>query len=828
MVGAALLWGFGAWTSSADELQVVPSQLFLSGTGVTHGVLVLEREEQELRGGISERALQLRSANPGIAAVEGLQVTAVAPGKTELHVSVLREDGQVRAEAVVPIEVGQEAVDRVPSFRHEVQSVLAKAGCNSGACHGALAGKGGFRLSLRGYDADADWVSITRDVMGRRINLAAPQRSLLLTKPTGALPHKGGLRLNLGSRDYRVLAGWIAAGAPGPIPDDPYLERIVVEPAAARLEVGAQQRLLVQAFYSDGRVVDATAWAKFSASDESVATVDENGIITVRGPGVGAIVAWFGSQIALARVRVPFDSKDSVVAQADDRPRNFIDQSVQDQLTALRLSASPRCSDAEFIRRVMLDTIGVLPTLAEVESFVSSTEADKRDTLIDQVLNRPEFVDYWAYKWSDLLLVTGTKLRPAAVKSFYSWIREQVAANTPWDEFVRQILTATGDALTNGSTNFYALHQDPENLSENACQAFLGLSVNCAKCHNHPLEKWTNDQYYAMANLFARVRSKGWGGDPRNGDGRRTVYVAATGELIQPRRGVPQLPTPLDGVPLAFDDPRDRREHMADWMVSPQNPYFARAISNRVWANFMGIGLVEQVDDMRLSNPASNEQLLSALAQHLVEQKFDLKSLMRTILQAKTYQRSSQVSPQNAAETRFYSRYYPRRLMAEVLLDAVDGVLETRSQFSEIAFPGADKEKTDFYPAGTRAVQLYDSAVDSYFLTTFGRNPRDITCECERSAEPSMVQVLHLSNGNTINDKLCSPDNRIGRLMREGKTDEQVIEELFLAALARRPTASEQQRLQEVVREYPEMERRQALEDVAWSVLSSAEFLFNH
>jgi hypothetical protein len=365
-------------------------------------------------------------------------------------------------------------------------------------------------------------------------------------------------------------------------------------------------------------------------------------------------------------------------------------------------------------------------------------------------------------------------------------------------------------------------------MTESACQAFLGLSIGCAKCHNHPLEKWTNDQYYSMANLFARVRAKGWGGDGRNGDGVRTLFVSASGDLIQPGRGKPQPPAPLDEEPLPMNDPSDRRIALAQWMTSPENPYFSRSIANRVWANFFGRGLVEQVDDLRLSNPASSEPMLAAAAKQVVEADFDLKQLMRAILRSETYQRSSEPLPGNAEEQKYLSRYYPRRLMAEVLLDAIDQTLGTVTSFTEVAFPGADKQATDFYGKGTRAIELYDAAVKSYFLKTFGRNPREITCECERSDEPSMVQVLHMSNGDTLNPKLSNKDNLIGRAIADGASDTEVIRAVFLRALARFPTDEELASLTSIVGEYDEQERATALQDVAWSVLTNAEFTFNH
>ncbi|MGV3483055.1 MAG: DUF1549 and DUF1553 domain-containing protein, partial [Planctomycetaceae bacterium] len=713
------------------------------------------------------------------------------------------------------------------SFRNDVQSILARNGCSMGACHGALSGKGGFRLSLRGYDSDADYHAIAREVRGRRIEIADPGKSLVLAKPTGALPHKGGIRFGVDSRDYKIIADWIASGAKGPEESDAKLTHISVLPENAVLSPSDTSQVLVSAHYSDGRVIDVTHWTKFTATDEAVAGVDEHGHVQVRAAGEAAVLAWFGSRVALSRMVVPYAHDVAEEVYRNAPRRNFIDELNLQQLQTLHLEPSPPAADDTFIRRATIDTIGRLPTVDETLAYVADTSEDKKSRLIDRLLASEEFVDYWSYKWSDLLLVNGTKLRPVAVEAFYKWIREAVRQNKPWDRFVSEILTAKGNSDEHGATNFYAIHQTPEEMTENASQAFMGLSIGCAKCHNHPLEKWTNDQYYAMANLFARVRAKGWGGEPRNGDGLRTLYVATDGELIQPNTGKPQPPAPLDAEPIAFDDPRDRRETVAAWMTDPSNPYFARSITNRVWANFFGRGLVEAVDDLRLSNPASNEPLLAAASAHLIDNRFDLKQLMRTILESETYGRSSVPLPENQAEQKYLSRYYPRRLIAEVLLDSIDQVVQTSSDFNRIAFPGADFQPTKFYPKGTRAIELYDSAVDSYFLKSFGRNTREITCECERSSEPSMVQVLHMSNGETINSKLTAEGNAISRLMEAGKTNDQIVDHLFLAALSRRPSTEEKASILPVMNEYGE-DRRVAIEDAYWSLLASTEFTFNH
>ncbi|HAV65181.1 MAG TPA: S-layer protein [Verrucomicrobiales bacterium] len=715
-----------------------------------------------------------------------------------------------------------------PSFRNDILPILSKAGCNGGGCHGALAGKGGFRLSLFGYDPQADHASITREVLGRRIEPSDPARSLLLLKPTTAVKHKGGKRIDVASEDYQTLVKWIIAGAPGPSAKDATIVGLTVAPTESLAKPGQQLALTVTAKFSDGSERDVTRHTKFTSTDETVASVDGEGRVTVIGPGAGAITAWYSSQIVIARLTAPFAHELPAAVFAEAPRANFIDDLVLEQLQRLNLRPSPSASDATFVRRAFLDTIGRLPTPEETQAFVAEQGEEKFARLADRLLARDEYVDYWTYKWSDLLLVSGTKLRPEPLKAYYGWIREQVAANAPWDEFARGVVTAQGSAVDDGASNFYAIHQDPESMAENVSQAFLSLSINCAKCHNHPLEKWTNDQYYQFANLFARVRAKGWGGDPRNGDGQRTLYVEPAGDLIQPRTGKPQPPAPLDAEPLPMDDPGDRREVLAEWLTAPDNPYFTRAIVNRVWANFMGVGLVEPVDDLRASNPPSNEELMSALADHLIGQRHDLKQLMRLILTSQTYRRSSEPLPENRDDRRHFSRFYPRRLTAEVLSDAISDVTGVRDTYKEIQLSDGSTAKTEFYEEGTRALELFDSAVSSYFLSTFGRNQREITCECERSNQPSLVQVLHLSNGPTINDKLASDKGRVAKLLGDEPPPGELLDRAWLLCLGRPPTDSERGAFEPLLATADRQERRHVTEDLFWSLLTSREFLFQH
>lgn len=708
------------------------------------------------------------------------------------------------------------------SFRNDIQPLLAKTGCSAGACHGAAAGQGGFRLSLRGYDDEGDFASITRSALGRRIDFHHPALSLLLLKPTGAVPHKGGERFNTDSLEYRILSEWVAQGAPGPASNDPRMARLEIQPERVMLKPGLEQQFTVTAHFSDGTSRDVTRWAKYTDANAAVTAVSDSGSAKIQGFGEGAITAWYSSRLAVARVVVPYTNALTAAEIAPTPKRNFIDELVQAKLKELNLPLSARCSDAEFLRRAYLDTIGVLPTASVARSFLQDTNASKRDHLIDSLLQTPEFTDYWTYKWSDLLLVSTERLRPDAMWSYHHWIRTSVAANKPWDQMVREIVTATGSTLENGAANFFALHEDPTAMAETVTQAFLGMSVNCAKCHNHPMEKWTNDEYYGFANLFARVRTKNG-----EGDGAKIVFSAFSGDINQPLRGRPQPPKPLDGKPLALDGTIDRRQVLAEWLTSPRNPYFTRSIVNRVWANFMGVGLVEKVDDLRVTNPASNEELLTALATRLSDSRYDLKVLMRTILQSETYQRSSEPRMENAADSRFYARYYPRRLAGEVLLDAFSQVTEVPTQF-QIDLRNSNQGLGAKYPVGMRALQLPDTRVFSYFLKTFGRPDREKTCECERSAEPNMAQVLHLANGDTLNQKLSATNSILTRWLDQKLAPEKLIEELYLTALSRFPTPAEAEKMLRVLTSVKTEEKRSALEDVCWALLSSKEFLFNH
>jgi Protein of unknown function (DUF1553)/Protein of unknown function (DUF1549) len=716
--------------------------------------------------------------------------------------------------------------EQTVSFTNHVIPILTRIGCNSGACHGALAGKGGLKLSLRGYNPESDHFVLTRQALGRRIDRQQPARSLFLLKPTLSLPHGGGQKVEVDSPEYRILADWIASGAIGPGKDDPRIERLDVQPPRAMRKPKDTLQLVVRATYSDGSVQDVTRWAKFNSTEDLVATVDAGGKVSVAGHGETAITILYSNLVAVTRLLSPFP--DPVDPQVYGRAarRNFIDELVLTKLESLRIPPSPLCTDNEFIRRAFLDSTGTLPTPEEVKKFLADVGPDKRDRLIDALLERPEYVDYWTYKWSDLLLITTKRLPQPSVWSFYQYVRQSVADNKPWDRFAREILTVNGSTLENGAANYFVLHKDVTELTEATAVKFLGTSITCARCHNHPLEKWTQDQYWSMANLFSRVGLK-------NGDRSGDVMVQSqpSGDVLHLRRGVAMPPTPLDGKPLPLDSPTDRRQYFADWLTAKENPYFAPALVNRVWRNFLGRGLVEAEDDLRQTNPPTNPELLDALAKDFVEHKYDVKQLIRSIMRSATYQRSSQVLAGNGGDDRFYSRYLIRRLPAEVILDAYSQVTGAPTPFNQIK-SGASDSSTPYsgYPLGTRALQLPDSKVASQFLDAFGRPDRSQACSCDRQQDSSVSQALHVNNGQTLNDKIRAKTSRVETWLNEKIGDEEAIQRLYLLALNREPNTGEMQKFKAFLSEAAadgKSGRREAMEDLFWAVLTSKEFLFN-
>jgi hypothetical protein len=798
--------------AQTPRLAILPESVELRGPEARQQLLA-----QASTGGVQEewtRSAQWSSSNPAVALVDATGL--VRPAGDGEAIVTARANG---LSATVKVRVRGAKAPFEWSFRNHVIPVMTKAGCNQGACHGALAGKNGFKLTLRGYDPEVDYDTLTRQAAGRRVTLAEPAASLILQKATFAIPHGGGKRFAAGSLDYRVLAEWIAAGAPPPDTKEPEVTGLEVYPASAVLKPGAEQQLVVRARYSDGAVADVTPWVKYSSNNEGVAGVDDFGRVKMNGRGEAAVTLWYASRVLYARVTVPFDNQVDPSVYTKFPRRSFIDDLALAKWKSLNLAPSATASDETFIRRAFLDAAGILPTAGEVEEFLADRSPDRRAKLIDRLLDRDEYADYWAYQWSDLLLVSSRKIGASAMWSFYHWIRDSVKSNKPWDAFARDIFTGSGSSRENGALNYFVLHKDTVELSENVTQAFLGQRLTCARCHNHPLEKWTQRQYYQFANLFSRVGLK-------SGDrpGETIVYAKASGDINHPRLLRPLAPAPLDGTPVDLDSPDDRRLHFARWLTDPGNEYFARSIVNRVWGALMGRGLCHPVDDVRATNPASNEELLAALTKDFVAGGFDLKRLIRTIMNSATYQLSSEANATNASDNVFYSKYLVKRLPAEVILDAMSQVTGVPT-----AFQG--------YPAGTRAMQLPDVRVASRFLSVFGR-PERIVCDvAERSSDPSISQALHVINGDTLNRKLSAADGNLALMLKLGLSDARLVELLNLSAFGRYPGEQERKDLLEALAksrlatgsaEAVRDARRQALEDLAWSMMTSKEFLFNH
>jgi hypothetical protein len=804
---SAAFVGFGSPAAAqSGRLVVAPESIELTRVGETHRVLVGRVEGGAWVGDLTGAA-EFVTSNPSVATVDAEgRVRAVADGRAQAIATV----GEERATAEIIVSGTGRPAD--VSFMNDVLPVLYRMGCSTGACHGAAAGKNGFKLSLRGFDPAADRAMLTRAAAGRRVSVAEPKNSLMLLKPTMAVPHEGGQRFEVGSEPYTIFLNWIEAGAPGPDGEEPEVARLEVLPADATLEPGAVQPIVVIAHYADGSRREVTRWALLETTDDAVLTVDEGGAARVETPGAASVTAWFAGKVAAARFSSP--RPGDVKREAFDRARraNFIDDLVLDRLKRLNVPPAGEASDLEFLRRAYLDATGALPRPDEVLDFALDPDPDKRARLIDDLLESPEFVDRWSYRWSDLLLVSSRTLpNRSELLAMSRYVRRSVETNAPWNKFVRDILTARGDTLDNGAANYYLIHKNPIERAEATTKTFMGLSLTCARCHNHPLEKWTQNDYYGFANLFSRVELKS------GRMGGTIVMDGEMGDLAHPRLGRPLDPKPLDAAPLDPETDGERRARLAEWLTAPENPYFTRAIVNRVWKQFMGRGLVEPADDLRLTNPASNEPLMQTLCDEFVANEYDLKHLMRRIMNSATYQRSSRPVDSAAPDNIHYSQYIVRRLPAEVILDAYSQVTGVPTNFA-------------FYPEGTRALQLPDTLVVSYFLDAFGRPEREDPHAEERDDEATLAQALHLVNGDTLNNKLRDERSFLTALLSEFKDDAIALEEIYLRALSRRPTAEERARALvalDWLNEVDSRARREAFEDLAWAVMTSDEFLFN-
>jgi hypothetical protein len=642
--------------------------------------------------------------------------------------------------------------------------------------------------------------------------LSDAERSILLAKPALVMEHGGGEKLKHNGRDYTRIRLWLEDGAPAPnAKADPEVTKIEIFPPHRIMVPGEQQQLSVTATWSDGRREDVTSIAQFDALNDAVAAVTSAGLITAKDAGETHVMIRFCGQAEVAQVTLPFAKLDKF---PDVTANNFIDTKLIAKWKDLGLTPSPLCTDDEFLRRLYLDAIGTLPTPDEVRKFLDDKDPKKREKAIDAVLARPEFIDWWALKWGDLLRINRTALQEKGMWSFHNWVRSQVRDNVTIDAFVRDIVTAEGSTFIDGPANFFQIGRGFEEWSETTTQLFLGVRIGCAKCHHHPFEKWSQDDYYGMAAFFTRIGTKN--SQEFGLFGRETViFIRNAGEARHPRKGVVVKPLPLDGdSKVSWDDEFDRRKRLADWLTAPTNKMFARNIANRFWSYTMGRGLVEPVDDMRATNPASNPELLDALADELVKSKFNLKSLLKTIFMSRAYQLSHLSTPGNkldAANVHF-TRYTVKRLTAEQLADALDFVTGTREKYTGL-------------PLGTKAIQLPDSEVRSYFMDTFGRPPRQVLCECERTTKPNIAQAMHLLNGDFINKKISSTTGRIEKMVTDKLPVPKAVEEMYLVVWGRRPTADEQKKAEGWVNSAPTA--RDGLQDLMWVLVNSREFLFN-
>lgn len=739
-------------------------------------------------------------SNPDFAGLDKNTLHPKADGRTTLKVLY----GDLGTD--VPLEVQQASVDRPISFKLDVMPIFLKTGCNTGSCHGAARGKDGFRLSLFGYDPDGDYFRLTRQISGRRINLAMPNESLLLEKTIGKVPHTGGTRFKENSDPYNTLLRWLEAGAPKDSGEVPRVEAIEIYPKEAVLDgPGAAQRLSVRARYSDGTDRDITSRAKFTSNNSDSAKVAEDGVVTAGKRGEAFITARFdthtiGTHFIILPKGLQFKWKE--IAE-----HNYIDKLMNEKFLKLRIIPSDVCSDEIFLRRATLDITGKLPTAEKYQSFIKDNDPKKRDKLVDELLSRKEFVEIWVMKWAELLQIrTSRQVSYKAMLRYYNWLQERIANNIPMDQMVQELLGSSGGTFSNAATNYYQNETNALKISENVAQVFMGMRIQCAQCHNHPFDRWTMDDYYSFGAFFSQIGRKR-GEDPRE----TIVYNNRSGQVKHPVGGRTMAPKFLGGeVPDVQG--KDRRIVMAQWLASKDNPYFAKNLSNIVWAHFFGRGIIDEVDDVRVTNPAVNPVLLDELARHFAEYKYDFKKLVRDICTSRTYQLATQTNETNENDTRNFSHASLRRLRAEILLDAISQVTETKNKFRGL-------------PLGARAVQIADGKTTNYFLTTFGRAKRESVCACEVKMEPNLSQVLHLLNGNTLHSNI-QRGKFIQRRVAEGKKSPEIITELYIRCLTRKPTQKEMSALSAIID--PEKNQRQVLEDVFWSLLNSREFLFIH
>lgn len=797
-----------ARVASIKKLEIFPEKVALETKRDQHQVVVMATFDDATTRDVT-RFAGLRVADPKLASLDGDVVKPLADnGSTELVASV----GSLTVKA--PLEVRGGHKDRPVSFQLDVMPIFLRGGCNAGGCHGAARGKDGFRLSLFGFDPQGDYMRLTREMVGRRINLAIPEESTLVEKAVGAVPHSGNQCYTPESQYNQTILEWIGSGAPADAKDVATVTGIEVYPKQMVLEgQGNSQQMTVRATYSDGTDRDVTKLVLFMSNNDPTATVNADGLITSAERGAAFILARFDVYSVTAQVLVipeKIQYERPKVAEA-----NYIDTLVNENLHKLRILPSGICTDEEFVRRAYIDVVGLYPKPDEVRAFLADANPKKREALVDGLLQRKEFTELWVMKWAELLQIRsnipGNNNRPPFYKNallYHNWLSERIAKNVPLDDIVVELLSATGGTVSNPPVNFYQTELDQLKLTENVAQVFMGMRIQCAQCHNHPFDRWTMDDYYGFKAFFSQIGRKNTD-DPQE----VIIYNSKSGESRHFVTNAVMKPKFLGGETPELKPGQDRRRVLAEWLVSPKNPYFARNIANITWAHFFGTGIVDPVDDVRVSNPPSNPELLAALAENLVTSKFDMRKLVKDICTSMTYQRSTKVNETNAGDKKNFSHAQVRRVRAEVLLDAISQITETPNKFQGL-------------PLGARAVQIADGAVSNYFLTTFGRAKRESVCSCEVKMEPTLSQALHLMNGDAVNDRIRQ-GKVVTKLIEAKKNDREIVEDLYLRVFGRLPLDKEWQPIQQALAAAPD-QRQQALEDVFWALMNSKEFYFNH
>jgi len=746
------------------------------------------------------------------------RVIPMADGKTDIVASFAGQS------VMIPVE-STSLNEALPiNFTNQIVPIFTKNSCNSGGCHGKASGQNGFKLSLLGFEPESDFASVVKEARGRRLQPSSAEHSLLLEKAVGTVAHGGGKKMEKDSDEYKLVRRWVAMGAPFGQPSDPTVARISIYPEHRVMVRHNKQQFAVYAHYTNGMVEDITRRAQYESNDQEIATVDSNGQVNTLGlSGEAAIMARYQGHVITFRTTVPLGQK----TPAWDFPA----QTVVDKFTAqkwkdLGLVPSELAGDATFVRRLYLDLTGSLPTPGQVTGFLNEKDSHKRDNLIDRLLDSPEYSFYFASKWADILRVKRGKDNTNAARAqgtfaFHNWIREAIASDKRYDDFVRDILGATGDETKNPPTVWYKDLANPEQFVDDTAQVFLGLRIACANCHHHPYEKWGQDDYWGMAAFFARIGKKQipiQGAAQQNAN-LQVIFTKGSGSVNNKRTGQVARIKPLDGEPMDLTSDDDPRVKLVDWMVDPKNPYFAKAVANRYWAHFFGRGIVDPLDDMRVTNPPSNPELLDGLAKDFIDNKYSLKSLIRTIVKSRTYQLSAVPNEFNKHDKQAYARYYPKRLSAEVLLDALCQVTDSPTQFTGL--PG------DRY-APKRAIQLPDESYSSYFLDVFGRPQRISACECERVSEANLAQALHLLNSDEVQGKLSRAGARAELLSgaKDARPDTEKIDELFLWAFARKATPEDMKAALDHLKKY-ESNKKGAYENILWALINTKEFIFN-